>query len=44
MDFSYIIFVLILILHESTCYFVTIDANAEECFFDKVNAGTKMGK
>jgi len=24
-------------------YFITVDAHAEECFFDKVDAGTKMG-
>ncbi|XP_060064965.1 transmembrane emp24 domain-containing protein 2-like isoform X2 [Ylistrum balloti] len=24
------------------CYFVSIDAHAEECFFDKVTSGTKM--
>ncbi|XP_065580750.1 transmembrane emp24 domain-containing protein 2-like [Artemia franciscana] len=24
-------------------YFVTVDAHAEECFFEKVQAGTKMG-
>jgi len=30
-------------LHYSNGYFVTIDAHAEECFFDKVKAGTKMG-
>ncbi|KAJ8312820.1 hypothetical protein KUTeg_010193 [Tegillarca granosa] len=24
------------------CYFVNIDAHAEECFFDKVKSGTKM--
>jgi len=23
-------------------YFITIDAHAEECFFDKVTSGTKM--
>jgi len=23
-------------------YFVVIDANSEECFFDRVTAGTKM--
>jgi len=34
---------LCLFLHESLAYFVTVDANAEECFFDKVSAGTKMG-
>lgn len=25
-------------------YFITVDAHAEECFFDNVEAGTKMGK
>ena len=25
-------------------YFITVDAHAEECFFDKVPAGTKMGR
>nr|CAG4645103.1 EOG090X0D99 [Leptodora kindtii] len=24
-------------------YYVTVDAHAEECFFDKVSSGTKMG-
>lgn len=24
-------------------YFITVDAHAEECFFDKVEFGTKMG-
>ncbi|CAH1801700.1 unnamed protein product [Owenia fusiformis] len=24
------------------CYFINIDAHAEECFFDKVSSGTKM--
>ena len=23
-------------------YFISIDANAEECFFDRVTSGTKM--
>lgn len=27
----------------STSYFITVDAHAEECFFDKVKSGTKMG-
>jgi hypothetical protein len=27
----------------TSSYFVTVDAHAEECFFDKVKAGTKMG-
>ena len=24
-------------------YYLTIDAHAEECFFDRVSTGTKMG-
>jgi len=37
--------VLLLILHVglSYGYFITVDAHAEECFFDKVESGTKMG-
>lgn len=27
----------------SFSYMITVDAHAEECFFDKVEAGTKMG-
>ncbi|XP_032668343.1 transmembrane emp24 domain-containing protein 2 [Odontomachus brunneus] len=27
----------------SHCYVITVDAHAEECFFDKVEFGTKMG-
>ncbi|KAG8239668.1 hypothetical protein J437_LFUL013891 [Ladona fulva] len=26
-----------------SAYFITVDAHAEECFFDKVEIGTKMG-
>ncbi|XP_076434767.1 transmembrane emp24 domain-containing protein 2-like [Babylonia areolata] len=26
----------------TTAYFISVDANAEECFFDKVSSGTKM--
>nr|CAG4641190.1 EOG090X0D99 [Eulimnadia texana] len=40
-----LIFHLCFILHVisyAAAYFVTIDAHAEECFFDKVAAGTKM--
>lgn len=25
-------------------YFVTVDAHSEECFFDRAEAGTKMGE
>ncbi|KAL1502080.1 hypothetical protein ABEB36_007278 [Hypothenemus hampei] len=30
-------------LAESQSYIVTVDAHAEECFFEKVEAGTKLG-
>ncbi|XP_023238075.1 transmembrane emp24 domain-containing protein 2-like [Centruroides sculpturatus] len=36
--------VLVLILaNRARCYFITVDAHAEECFFDKVTTKTKMG-
>lgn len=40
-----VIFSLVLLLCGSSChgYFISIDANEEHCFFDKVSAGTKMG-
>lgn len=28
---------------QASGYFVSIDAHAEECFFERVNSGTKMG-
>ena len=38
---------LFLLLSDLSClvssYFITVDAHAEECFFDKVKMGTKMG-
>lgn len=37
-----LIFVAILFQHVDS-YFITVDAHAEECFFDKVTTGTKMG-
>jgi len=33
---------LIYLVTPSFAYFITVDAHAEECFFDKVEAGTKM--
>lgn len=30
--------------HTTSAYFITVDAHAEECFFDKVESGTKMGE
>ncbi|KAK8733720.1 hypothetical protein OTU49_006450, partial [Cherax quadricarinatus] len=34
---------LLSLLATARAYFVTIDAHAEECFFEKVTAGTKLG-
>merc|ERR1711893_273495 len=45
MDFYAIILATLssLLLFKTTeAYFINIDANAEECFFDKVTSGTKM--
>ena len=33
----------ILFTSQVESYFITVDAHAEECFFDKVKSGTKMG-
>lgn len=33
---------LLVFTQKSLAYFVTVDAHAEECFFDKVKQGTKM--
>jgi len=39
-----LLFILLSVLcNVSHGYFVTVDAHSEECFFDKVKAGTKMG-
>ena len=32
----------VLLIRSVSGYFVVVDANAEECFFDRVTAGTKM--
>ncbi|GAB1864631.1 Transmembrane emp24 domain-containing protein [Camponotus japonicus] len=34
---------LVIFIVNARCYFITVDAHAEECFFDKVDFGTKMG-
>lgn len=46
MDFKSIalIFALFTYVANVNAYFITVDAHAEECFFDKVETGTKMGK
>lgn len=39
-----IVFVLLShFISENVAYFITVDAHEEQCFFDKVEAGTKMG-
>lgn len=38
-----LITIICLYINQSLAYFITVDAHAEECFFDKVEAGTKMG-
>ncbi|VDN54904.1 unnamed protein product [Dracunculus medinensis] len=42
MDISCLIFLLIF-LSKSLGYLINIDANEEQCFFDRVVSGTKMG-
>lgn len=32
------------VFHYSLPYFINVDAHAEECFFDRVQNGTKLGK
>lgn len=29
--------------HQGFSYFLTVDAHAEECFFEKVEVGSKLG-
>ena len=38
-----IVCVLLVVSHQTGAFFVTIDAHAEECFFDRAVAGTKLG-
>ena len=42
MDKILIFVVSFLCIDNSFSYFIHVDANAEECFFDKVSSGTKM--
>uniref|UniRef100_A0A4D5R911 Transmembrane emp24 domain-containing protein 2 n=1 Tax=Scolopendra viridis TaxID=118503 RepID=A0A4D5R911_SCOVI len=37
------VLVCILFLRGAVAYFITVDAHAEECFFDKVTSGSTMG-
>lgn len=36
--------ILLHLFQYSESYFVVVDAHSEECFFDRVDAGTKMGE
>jgi hypothetical protein len=38
-----VVVVILSILHSGLPYFISVDAHAEECFFDRVNNGTKLG-
>lgn len=38
-----VVFIIAALVGRSTQYFITVDANSEECFFDKVLAGTRLG-
>jgi len=42
-SFSLFIFFLSAGISSVSSFFITVDAHAEECFFDKVKSGTKMG-
>ena len=44
MEFLVYILGLVAFVHCANAYFVSIDAHAEECFFERVSAGTKLGK
>lgn len=40
---SILILSILNLLKPTSAYYLTIDAHAEECFFDRVSTGTKMG-
>lgn len=44
LELSVLVLTFFTLFSQSLAYFITVDAHAEECFFDKVEAGTKMGK
>lgn len=41
---SFAILLAATLLNTANCYTITVDAHAEECFFENVEADTKMGK
>jgi|ERR1712050_30969 len=42
MNFVSIVLFSVIYLSGIDCYFISVDANAEECFFDRVTSGTKL--
>ena len=38
-----ILFIVSTLVGRSTQYFITVDAHSEECFFDRVLAGARLG-
>ena len=43
MQLNFLVLILAQLAAMARAYFITVDAHAEECFFDKVKSGTKMG-
>lgn len=43
LTFSEVAVVLAALCTTASGYFVSVDAHAEECFYERVNSGTKMG-
>ena len=43
MQLNFLVLILAQMASMARSYFITVDAHAEECFFDKVKSGTKMG-
>lgn len=42
---NFLIYLLVIVLFRgSFAYIITVDSHAEECFFDSVHSGSKMGK
>lgn len=40
---SHILLTILAVISVVECYFLTLDANEEKCFFDKVTSGSKVG-
>ena len=43
MELRCVVLIVCLLPSLSFCYFITVEAHEEQCFFDKVTSGTKMG-